>query len=145
MSRLRRIVAGVLVGAAALAALAAVAFVLLIVVHDGRRTIDLGRWVGADDDWTRSVMPGARWATEELCGPELPCLQAVRAETLTMYRFLERADAEAAARRFGDDAYLTGWIVIRFEPGGLTPTERSDVEYGIGCINTWVSEDGRDC
>ena len=32
-----------------------------------------------------------------------------------------------------------------FEPGGLTPAQRDSVGYGISCVNTWVSEDGRDC
>ncbi len=90
-------------------------------------------------------MPGARWATKELCTERLPCIQAVTSETLTMYRFAEREEAVAAADSFGDDGCLTGWIAVRFEPGALTAAERNSVEYGVGCINTWVSEDGRDC
>ena len=62
-----------------------------------------------------------------------------------MYRFADRDDAEAAARSFGDDGHLTGWILVRFDPDGLTPAQRDDGEYGIGCTDTWVSEDGRDC
>jgi hypothetical protein len=62
-----------------------------------------------------------------------------------MYRFAEREEAVAAADSFSDDDYLTGWIAVRFEPGALTAAERDSFEYGVGCINTWVSEDGRDC
>ncbi len=62
-----------------------------------------------------------------------------------MYRFAEREEAVAAADSFGDDGYLTGWIAVRFEPGALTAADRDSFEYGVGCINTWVSEDGRDC
>lgn len=62
-----------------------------------------------------------------------------------MYRFDDRVDAAAVARRFGDSGYLAGWIVVRFEPGGLTAAQRDDFAYCVGCINTWVSGDGRDC
>ena len=62
-----------------------------------------------------------------------------------MYRFEEREFAVAAADRFGDDGYLTGWIAVRYQPGGLTPAQREDFEYGISCINTWVGEAGQDC
>jgi hypothetical protein len=122
-----------------------VAVAVLLISYDGRRDIDLGGWVGAEDSWTRSMMPGARWATDELCGSGVPCMQAVTSETLTMYRFADRDDAVAAAESFGADGYLTGWIAVRYEPGGLSPGEREDFEYGISCINTWVGEAGQDC
>jgi hypothetical protein len=123
-----------------------VAAVLMLLSCDGRRDVDLRAWVEADDPWSRSVMPHARWATDELCGEgRMPCIQAVTSDTLTMYRFEERMYAEALAERLGEDAYLSGWIVVRFEPGGLPPGDRYGFEYGVGCINTWVSEDGRDC
>ena len=57
----------------ALALLAIWAFML----HDPREDIDLADWVGSGDRWHDSVMPGSRWATDELCGAELPCMQAV--------------------------------------------------------------------
>ena len=116
-----------------------------LLVHDGREDVDLARWVASEDAWTRSVMPGARWATDELCRDDMPCRQAVTSRTLTVYRFAERDEAVAAAESFGEDGYLTGWIAVRYEPGGLDAEERADFEYGIGCINTWVSEDGHDC
>ena len=75
----------------------------------------------------------------------MPCSRAVTSDTLTMYRFAECGEAEIAAESVGEDGYLTGWIAVRHEPGGLTSAERDDFEYGIGCIDTWVSEDGRDC
>ncbi len=62
-----------------------------------------------------------------------------------MYRFARREHAVAAAESFGDDGYLTGWIAVRYEPGGLTEDERTAFEYGISCINTWVGEEGQDC
>ena len=68
-----------------------------------------------------SMMPGARWGTDELCGDDLRCTQAVQSDRLTMYRFAEREDAVAAARDLGGRGLiLSGWIVVRFEPGGLT-------------------------
>jgi hypothetical protein len=137
----KRIAVGV--GVVLVAGIAASAVWLM--TYDGRKDIDLGRWVGAEDPWTQAVMPGARFATDELCGAALPCLQAVTSETLTMYRFAERGDAMAAAQSFGEDGHLSGWVAVRYEPGRLTPAQRADFEYGIGCINTWVSEDGRDC
>ena len=114
-------------------------------VSDGRKDLDLSPWASPGDPWTRSMMPGAHWATDALCDEAMPCLQAVTSETVTLYRFAERDQAVAAAESFGDDGYLTGWIAIRYEPGGLTATERYGFEGSIGCINTWVSEDGRDC
>jgi hypothetical protein len=90
-------------------------------------------------------MPGARWATDELCTRDFPCIQAVESATLTMYRFEDRDRAVAAAEAFGENGYLTGWIAVRYEPGALTEWERYDFEYGISCINTWVGEDGQDC
>ena len=114
-------------------------------IYDGRKDLDLSPWASPEDPWTRSMMPGAHWATDELCDDAMPCIQAVASETVTLYRFAERDQAVAAAESFGDDGYLTGWIAVRFQPGGLTAADRDDVEYSIGCINTWVSEDGRDC
>jgi hypothetical protein len=99
---------------------ALVAAVVLLATYDARRDIDLGRWVGAGDAWTRTMVPNARWATEDLWGADLPCRQAVRSDTLTMYRFADRDDAVAAARRFAGEAHLSGRIVVRFEPGALT-------------------------
>jgi hypothetical protein len=80
-----------------------------------------------------------------LCGDQLPCIQAVTSDTLTMYRFADRDHAVAAAESLGEDGYLTGWIVIRFQPDALSPRSRDAFERSVGCINTWESEDGRDC
>ena len=135
----------IVVGVAVLLAAAVAAWHVLIASHDGRQDIDLRRWVEAEDPWTQAVVPGARWATDELCDDEMPCIQAITSETLTMYRFDKRDDAVAAAESFGEDGHLTGWIAVRYEPGRLTVAQRNDFEYGIGCINIWVSEDGHDC
>ena len=136
----------VLLAIAVLLVVAAAGFLVwAFYIHDPRKDLDLAPWATPQTAWDRSMMPGARWATDELCVLEMPCTQAVTSETLTIYRFAERDQAVAAAERFGDDGYLTGWIVVRFEPGGLTPGQRDEFEYGIGCTNTWVSEDGRDC
>ena len=142
MGRVRRVagIVGLLyVGVVVL--LAIWAFML----HDPREDIDLAGWVGTGDSWHDSVMPSSRWATSELCEPELPCIQAVTSETLTMYRFEERADAVAAAESFGADGYLTGWIAVRYEPGALSESQRYEFEYSVSCINTWVGEEGQDC
>ncbi len=114
--------------------------------YDGRQDIDLDRWAERQaDGYGLELMPDPRWATDELCDDDLPCIQAVTSDTLTMYRFARREHAVAAAESFGDDGYLTGWIAVRYEPGGLTEDERTDFEYGISCINTWVGEEGQDC
>ena len=117
----------------------------LFVFYDGRQEIDLAGWVGPQSAYDREMMPNPRWATDELCGDELPCIQAVTSDTLTMYRFARREHAIEAAESFGDDGYLTGWIAVRYEPGGLTESQRSGFQNGIACINTWVGEDGQDC
>ena len=90
-------------------------------------------------------MPGARWATDELCDAERPCIQAVESDTLTMYRFEDREDAVAASREFAGEAYLSGWIVVRFEPGGLTAAERRECAGYLECINGGVAEGGLEC
>ena len=124
--------------------LVAVLGVVLLVTRDARRDLVLSDVVGGDA-WSRSLMPEMRWATDEVCDVELPCVEAVTSETLTMYRFEDRDDAVAAAERFGDDGYLTGWIAVRYESGGLSESQRYEFEYGISCINTWVGEEGQDC
>jgi len=120
-------------------------FIWAMYINDPRQTIDLARWVAPQSAYDQAMMPGARWATDELCVPEFPCIQAVTSDTLTMYRFEDRWMAMAAAESFGEDGYLTGWIAVRYETGGLTAGEREDFEYGISCINTWVGEEGQDC
>ena len=130
------VAAGVVVG------VALVAVVVFLATSDGRRLIDLGAWVGAQDPWQQSMVPNARWATDELCDADLPCTQAVQSDTLTMYRFLDRDDAVAAARRFAGEAHLSGWIVVRFEPGRLTAAERSEF---ADCVDVGITEDGVEC
>jgi hypothetical protein len=134
----RGLVLGIPLGAVAL-------LMYLFLFYDGRQDIDLERWVGSDDSWDRELMPNARWATDELCVEEPHCIQAVTSDTLTMYRFARREHAVAAAESFGDDGYLTGWIAVRYEPGGLTEFQRTGFEDYIACINTWVGEQGQDC
>jgi hypothetical protein len=63
---------------------ALVATVVSLATYDARRDVDPGRWVGPGDAWTRTMVPTARWATDELCGADLPCRQAVRSDTRTM-------------------------------------------------------------
>ena len=113
--------------------------------YGGREDIDLGGWVQPGDPWTESMMPGTQWATDQLCGPELPCIQAVESDTLTMYRFAEREDAVAAARSFAGEAYLSGWIVVRFEPDGLTAAERREFAGSLDCIHVGIAEGGLEC
>ncbi|MCA0144968.1 hypothetical protein [Blastococcus sp. LR1] len=113
--------------------------------YDGRKTIDLAAWAEVDDAWDREMMPGARWATDELCTDDLPCSQAVTSDTLTMYRFDDHADAVAIARRFAGEAYKSGWIVVRFEPGGLTADQRQSFVGVLDCINVGDTEDGLGC
>ncbi len=113
--------------------------------YGGRQHIDLDAWVAADDAWTQSMMPGARRATDELCDAELPCTQAVQSDTLMMYRFADREDAVATTRSLAGEAHLSGWIVIRFEPGGLTAAQRREFVSSLDCINVRVAEGGLEC
>ena len=139
-----RNVAGWTVGAV-LTALSA-SYVWGFVLADGRQSIDLRQWVDPQSAvYDREMMPNPRWATRELCGGPLPCIQAVTSDTLTMVRFVDRDDAEAYAEALGEDGYLTGWIVVRYEPDGLTAQQRTGFETVISCINTWVGEEGQDC
>ena len=75
----------------------------------------------------------------------MPAGGPVRSDTLTMYRFADRDDAVAAARRFAGEAYLSGWIVVRFEPGALTAAQRSEFAVGLDCLHVGVTEDGVEC
>jgi hypothetical protein len=137
----RRVVRAI--GAVVVAAL--VAAVVFLATYDARRDVDLGRWVGAGDAWTRTMVPDARWATDELRGADLPCRQAVRSDTLTMYRFADPDDAVAAARRFAGEAPVSGWIVVRFGPGALTRSQRSEFAAGLDCLHVGITEDGVEC
>ena len=140
--RAGRRVAWAITGVVVVALVAAVVF---LATYDARRDIDLGRWVGAGDAWARTMVPNARWATDELCRADLPCRQAVRSDTLTMYRFADRDDAVAAARRFAGEAHLSGWIVVRFQPGALTRSQRSEFAATLDCLHVGTTEDGVEC
>ena len=74
----------VLAATGAVVVAAVIAAVVFLATYEARRDIDLGRWMGAGDPWTRTMVPNARWATDELCDADLPCRQAVRSDTLTM-------------------------------------------------------------
>ncbi len=119
------------IGAVVVAAL--VATVVSLATYGARRDVDLGKWVGAGDAWTRTMVPDARWATDELRGADLPCRQAVRSDTLTMYRFADRDDAVAAVRRFAGEAHLSGGTVVGFFAAGRD------------CLHVGITEDGVEC
>jgi hypothetical protein len=108
----------------------AVAAYLWFWTYDGRQDIDLRRFVENDSPF----MPGAHLATEELCGPELPCSQAVDSDTLTMFRFDSQDQASATASTFRD-ARLAGWIVVTFKENGLDEEERGDFMGALYCTH----------
>lgn len=130
------------IGGCSFLAAALIAVTVWIATYDGRKDIDLAGWVGQENTWHRSMMPGASWATDELRSVELPCIQAVTSTALTMHIFAERDDAVVAARSFGEDGCPSGWIAVRHEPGGLTAGRCDDLESGLGCINTAASTHG---
>ena len=72
--------------------------VYLFYFYDGRQAIDLGSWVGPQTAYDREMMPNPRWATDELCDDDLPCIQVVTSDTLTLYRFARREHAVVARR-----------------------------------------------
>ncbi len=134
-----------LVCALGLAVASVAAFtVWLFWIHDPRESLEIGDLVGGDP-WSREMVPGAREATDQFCDAKLPCVEALTSRTLTMYRFAERDQAAAAAERFGEHGYLTGWIAVRYEPGGLTPAQRADFERRVGCVDASVTDDGVEC
>ena len=67
------------------------------------------------------------------------------AVTFAMDRFADRDDAVAAARRFAGEAYLSSWIVVRFEPGALTRAQRGDFAASLDCLHVGITEDGVEC
>ncbi|MGY1671439.1 hypothetical protein [Geodermatophilus sp. SYSU D00710] len=69
----------------------------------------------------------------------------MQSETLTMYRFDDREDAVAVAREFAGEAYLSGWIVVRFERDGLTAEERREFANTLDCIDVGVPGGGPEC
>lgn len=108
--------------------------------YEGRGDLLIDDIVGADP-WSREMVPGAREATDEFCDADLPCVEALTSDTLTMYRFAEREQAAAAAEGFGEHGYLSGWVAVRYEPGALTPRRRAEFERGIGCVGSSAGED----
>lgn len=72
-------------------------------------------------------------------------MQAIDSDTVTLMEFPSRVVAAAVAERYGDDAHLTAWMVIRYKDDGLTATQRTELEYWIDCTNTWVGAGGQDC
>jgi hypothetical protein len=134
----------VLVTGVGIPVLVALLFVYLVAGYDGRQDIDLRGFLG-DTAWERQMLPGAHLATEEICDDDLPCIQAVEAETLTMLRFARQEQAAAAAERYGDQAYLNGWIVVRFAPGALTADQRREFQGVLACTHVMVGQEGQDC
>ncbi|MGY1650735.1 hypothetical protein [Geodermatophilus sp. SYSU D01119] len=104
-----------------------------------RRHVDLSSFVDGP------ALPGGRWATDELCDDEVPCFQAVRSDDLSLYHFADRDDALAFGRSLAGDAYVSGWIVVRFEPGALAAGERVAFASGLDCIDVGVAEGGLEC
>lgn len=54
-------------------------------------------------------------------------------------RWADPQDARAA------ELNLSGWIVVRFEPGALTADERTEFVTSLDCINVGTTEDGVEC
>jgi hypothetical protein len=127
-------------GAAAGAVAAGVLLPVAADALDGRRALRLERL--ADDP----LLPGARSATDRLCGPALPCAEALQADTARLYRFADRDDAVAATRALAGEAYRSGWIVVHFTPAGaLTPEQRAELALLLDCLHVGRAEDGYEC
>jgi hypothetical protein len=69
----------------------------------------------------------------------------VASDTVTMYRFAEQEQALATARSLAGEAYLSGWIVLHFEPGALTQSQRVEIALSVDCVNVGVTDDGVEC
>lgn len=125
------------------AGLLAVAFlgwsVWAVAIHDPREDIDLSIFL--EDS---RHLPHASLATEELCNEKIPCVQALQAETMTLFKFASRDHARSVERSLGEDAHRAGWIVVRYEPETPNGLRQAFEEY-IDCINTWETDDGRRC
>ena len=85
-------------------------------------------------------LPGARSATDELCGARGPCVQAVTSETADVFRYRTREEAAAAAASWGVDGHHSHWIAVRFVPGRLTEHERGEFVEGFEGYGTTSSD-----
>lgn len=112
-------------------------------LYDGRSQLYPADFVDGTD-WQRAMMPGAHDATDEICDADFPCVQAVDSETLILLKFRTKEEAAHVASHYGD-THLSAWLVVRYNPGGLTAAERTDFEFGIDCTNTFVGAGGQDC
>ena len=96
---------------------------------DGRKGLELDAFLSP------SEKDKALDVTEERCGRDVHCSEALKVPDKTLYRFESWDAASAAAAYLGDDARLAGYIVVEFDGGGLSAEERASFMFGIYCTN----------
>ncbi len=103
---------------------------------DTRQFLDIEESLLQPGSGADPFMPGARRATDELCGDGSPCLQAVTSENVDVFRYRTREEAAAAAASWGADGYHSHWIAVHFAPGRLSEWERGEFVEGFDGSNT---------
>jgi len=108
-------------------------------------TLDLRQFLDVEESLLQPgaaadlFLPGARSATDELCGARDPCIQAVTSEAADVFRYRTREEAAAAAS-WGADGHHSHWIAVRFVPGRLTEHERGEFVEGFEGYGTTSSD-----
>ncbi|KFF57982.1 hypothetical protein JF66_22050 [Cryobacterium sp. MLB-32] len=75
--------------------------------------------------------------TQTECTDEVPCVSALAADELSIYKFSSQDDAKAFADTLGTDGYQSDWIVLNFEHA--TGAEESDnLRYGALIDAMWT-------
>lgn len=67
---------------------------------------------------------GVRDDSKTACAYEIPCMQSVVTDQVTVWRFGTRDDAAAYAAHI--DGYQSDFIVLEFAPDALTATQREN-------------------
>ncbi|QOD94120.1 MULTISPECIES: hypothetical protein [Microcella] len=111
-----------------------VAAVVLSGCSDPRSTIDAGHVI---DTYAQANIPvsGIRDDSASLCANPAPCVQVVRTDQLTVWRFATREDAATYATE-ADDAHVSDFIVLEFASSGLTPAQRRDAASMVDSMHT---------
>ncbi|MET0886687.1 MAG: hypothetical protein ABWX76_14600 [Leifsonia flava] len=77
--------------------------------------------------------------TATVCSPDLPCIEAVRAHELVIYRFDNQEDAAAFTTTLGVNGYQSDWIVLEYQNAALD-TDRADSSYATVVDSIWTTK-----
>lgn len=54
------------------------------------------------------------YVTEDVC-PEVGCIQALRSDEVSVYKFADRDDAAKFTKTLGADGYQSDWVVLEYD------------------------------